>query len=104
MQGIAVHIIKDKIERKGIKVLKIALFGSRVRGDYKEDSDWDFLVVIDKKLSFQEKWDIIDEIKIELARLKIPNDIFLRSEEEIMEAKDDVGTIVYYALKEGIEI
>ncbi len=29
---------------------------------------------------------------------------FLRSEEEIMEAKDDVGTIVYYALKEGIEI
>ncbi len=32
MQEIAVHIIKDKTERKGIKVLKIALFGSRVRG------------------------------------------------------------------------
>jgi len=100
----AVQIIKETIENKGIKVLKIILFGSRAKGTAREDSDWDFLVIIDKKLSFNEKWDIIDEIKIKLAKLKIPNDIFLKSEDEVEESKDDVGKITYYALKEGIEV
>jgi len=100
----AVQIIKETIENKGIKVLKIILFGSRAKGTAREDSDWDFFVIIDKKLSFNEKWDIIDEIKIKLAKLKIPNDIFLKSEDEVEESKDDVGRITYYALREGIEV
>jgi hypothetical protein len=63
-----------------------------------------FFVIIDKKLSFNEKWDIIDEIKIKLAKLKIPNDILLKSEDEVEESKDDVGRITYYVLKEGVEV
>jgi len=100
----AIKIIKEEIENRGLKVLKIILFGSRARGDFKEDSDWDFFVVIDKKLNFNEKWDIIDEIKIKLAKLKFPNDIIIKSEEEVMENKDDVGRITYYVLKEGIKV
>ena len=100
----AIQIIKETIENKGLKVLKIILFGSRAKGTAREDSDWDFFVIIDKKLSFNEKWDIIDEIKIKLAKLKIPNDILLKSEDEVEESKDDVGRITYYVLKEGIEV
>jgi len=100
----AIKIIKEEIENRGLKVLKIILFGSRAKGDFKEDSDWDFFVVIDKKLNFNEKWDIIDEIKIKLARLKFPNDIIIKSEDEVMENKDDVGRITYYVLKEGIKV
>jgi predicted nucleotidyltransferase len=100
----AIQIIKETIENRGIKVLKIILFGSRAKGNAKEDSDWDFFVIIDKKLSFNEKWDIIDEIKIKLAKLKIPNDIFLKSEDEVEESKEDVGRITYYVLKEGVEV
>jgi predicted nucleotidyltransferase len=100
----AIQIIKETIENKGLKVLKIILFGSRAKGTAREDSDWDFFVIIDKKLSFNEKWDIIDEIKIKLAKLKIPNDIFLKSEDEVEESKDDVGRITYYVLKEGVEV
>jgi len=100
----AIKIIREEIENRGLKVLKIILFGSRARGDFKEDSDWDFFVVIDKKLNFNEKWDIIDEIKIKLARLKFPNDIIIKSEDEVMENKDDVGRITYYVLKEGIKV
>jgi predicted nucleotidyltransferase len=96
----AIQIIKETIENRGIKVLKIILFGSRAKGTAREDSDWDFFVIIDKKLSFNEKWDIIDEIKIKLAKLKIPNDILLKSEDEVEESKDDVGRITYYVLKE----
>ncbi|MGB9856235.1 MAG: nucleotidyltransferase domain-containing protein [Caldisericum exile] len=100
----AVKIIREEIEKRGIKVTKIILFGSRAKGTYKEDSDWDFFVVIDKKLSFNEKWDIIDEIKIRLAKLGTPNDIILKSEDEVEEAKEDVGRITYYVLKEGVEV
>jgi predicted nucleotidyltransferase len=100
----AIQVIKETIENKGLKVLKIILFGSRAKGTAREDSDWDFFVIIDKKLSFNEKWDIIDEIKIKLAKLKIPNDILLKSEDEVEESKDDVGRITYYVLKEGVEV
>jgi len=100
----AIQIIKETIENKGLKVLKIILFGSRAKDTAREDSDWDFFVIIDKKLSFNEKWDIIDEIKIKLAKLKIPNDILLKSEDEVEESKDDVGRITYYVLKEGVEV
>lgn len=31
------------------RIKQIALFGSRARGDFKEGSDYDFLIVIDKK-------------------------------------------------------
>jgi len=97
----AVEIIKEEIESKGLKVIKIILFGSRARGDAKEDSDWDFLVVVDKKLSFNQKWDIIINIKRGLAKLKIPNDIIINSIEEFEERKNNVGYITYYAVREG---
>jgi predicted nucleotidyltransferase len=100
----AIKTIEEAIGSKGLKVKKIMLFGSRARGNPREDSDWDFFVIVDKKLGFNEKWDIIDEIKIKLAKLKIPNDIILKSEGEVEESKDDIGRITYYALKEGIEL
>jgi len=37
-------------KKYGIEIDKIILFGSRARGDYREDSDWDILIVT-KKLS-----------------------------------------------------
>jgi predicted nucleotidyltransferase len=98
------QITIDELKKYNIEVKGFYLFGSRAKGTYREDSDWDFFVVIDKDLSFQKKWDIIDKIKIILAKLKIPNDIILKSEKEIQESKDDVGRITYYALKEGISI
>ncbi len=100
----AVEIIKEELRKRNIKVLKIILFGSRAKAEETRQSDWDFFVVIDKKLNFNEKWDIIDEIKIKLAKLNIPNDIIIKSQEEVEEAKEDVGRITYYVLKDGIEI
>jgi len=29
----------------------LMLYGSRARGDYREDSDWDFLVLVDEEVS-----------------------------------------------------
>jgi predicted nucleotidyltransferase len=101
---VAIEIITEELKKRHLKVVKIILFGSRAKGTFKKGSDWDFFVIIDRKMSFNEKWDIIDEIKIELARRGISNDIILKSEEEVEESKDDVGRITYYVLKEGIEV
>ena len=38
----ALQVIKEEIERRGLKILKVILFGSRAKGEAKEDSDWDF--------------------------------------------------------------
>jgi predicted nucleotidyltransferase len=98
------QIIREVFEKNKIDVLKIILFGSRARGSFREDSDWDFLVLIDRNLDFHGKWKIIEEIKRKLAKLRIPNDILVKSEEQFNIMKDDVGTISYYIYKEGIEI
>jgi len=98
------RIIKEEVEGRGLKIIRMLLFGSRAKGSNRPDSDWDILVVIDKKMKFTEKWEIIDAIKIRLARLGIPNHIILKSEEEVEESKDNKGNITYYALREEIEI
>lgn len=36
---------------------KLILFGSRARGDFSEDSDWDLLVLLKEKKSFNESFD-----------------------------------------------
>jgi len=35
-------------ERLGNRLIRIILFGSRARGDYNPDSDYDLLVIVDK--------------------------------------------------------
>ena len=39
-------VILEEAERLGVAVERIILFGSRARGDYREDSDYDILVVV----------------------------------------------------------
>jgi len=100
----AVETIKKVIEEKDIAVLKILLFGSRARGDFNVDSDWDFFVVIGDEISREERLDITVEIKRKLAKLRIPNDIIIVSASEVEKRSEDLGDIIYYALKEGIEV
>lgn len=45
-----------KIDPKG----EVILFGSRARGDFRQDSDWDFLVLLDQPLSSSLKMAILD--------------------------------------------
>ena len=45
-----------KIDPKG----EVILFGSRARGDFRQDSDWDFLVLLDQPLSSSLKVAILD--------------------------------------------
>lgn len=100
----AIKIIKEEAEKRALNVIKILLFGSRAKGTFTKNSDRDFFVIVNRRMNFAEKWDIIDDIKIKLAKLNIPNDIILKSQDEIEESKDDVGRITFYVLREGVEL
>jgi predicted nucleotidyltransferase len=64
----AKRIITEEVEKAGCRVVKVILFGSRARGDARADSDWDFLVVVDRELPVSQLWDIADDIRLRLAR------------------------------------
>jgi len=97
-------IINQVLEEKGIKVEKIILFGSRARGDFKENSDWDLLIIVSNELDLEDKRKISKEIRIKLAEIFIPCDVLIKSASEIEYYSNFIGTTTREALKEGIEI
>ena len=98
------EIILNIAKEMNIEIDKIILFGSRARGDYREDSDYDILIVTKEKLEREKKIKFKVKVGIELIKNKIPNDLVVFSREEIEEKSNDVGCIAYYALREGIKI
>jgi predicted nucleotidyltransferase len=101
----AIQIIKEELEKRGIKVLKIILFGSRAREDYQEDSDWDLSVIIERDLSFPEKVKLLGEIYKKIARTKeVSIEIIITSQERFEELKKYIGTLAYNIEKEGVVV
>ncbi len=97
-------IINQVFEEKGIKVERIILFGSRARGDFKRNSDWDLLIIVSNELDLKDKRKISKEIRIKLAEIFIPCDVLIKSASEIEYYSNFIGTTTREALKEGVEI
>jgi len=63
--------VKEKVQAIDSQA-EVILFGSRARGDAREDSDWDFLILLEKPVSFGEQKiirDTIYEIELEVEQL-----------------------------------
>lgn len=101
---IAKKIIMEEVEKAGYEVGKIILFGSRARGDYKEGSDWDFFVVIDKNIFKEDMKMILRNIRRRMAVNNISNDIVIKSKDIYKNQKNDTGFLSYYVNKEGVNI
>ncbi len=97
-------VIQKIFENREIKIKKIILFGSRTRDDYKKESDWDLLIIIENDLHRKQKLEIAHIIRKRLAEEFIPCDILIKSEREIEERKDVIGSVISSALKEGIPL
>ena len=86
---------------KEFRIERAILFGSRARGDWLKESDWDLLLVSPDfaGLSFQER------IKRALDSWKGPMDleVLCYTPEELSRKSRQIG-IVQTALREGIEI
>jgi hypothetical protein len=83
---------------------RILLFGSRARKDNSNDSDYDFLVITRDTIDIQKKRTLKSLLRKELARLKIPADILIQSEDEINSKKEITGHILKQVLREGIAL
>lgn len=60
--------VKEKVQAIDSQA-EVILFGSRARGDARVDSDWDFLVLLDKTVSFEKEKSIrrkVYEIELEV--------------------------------------
>jgi len=98
------EIILDECQKAGVVVDRIILFGSRARGDNREDSDFDIYVIIDDDLEFSDIMNIFLKIKRGLAKLHISNDVIIRSRDIFEKNKTCIGFISYYVNKEGMNI
>ena len=81
-------ILKVANEMK-IEIDKIILFGSRARGDYKEESDYDILIVTKEKLEREKEKKLDSKIRIGIINLlDVSIDLFIVSKEEFERYKD----------------
>ncbi|MCS7365561.1 MAG: nucleotidyltransferase domain-containing protein [archaeon GB-1867-035] len=97
LEGIK-RVILDVARRFGLRVEKIIFFGSRFRGDFRGDSDWDILIVVDGELDWRVRNDFWVSVR---RRIEVPVDIIVVSSGYFERYRDDVGDICYYSVREG---
>jgi len=95
------QVILDVASKHGVEVDRIILFGSRARGDYSEDSDWDILVVTREKLGVERKMKFWHDV---YRRFGFPVDIIVVSKRTFDRFKDSKGFIYSYAVAQGKRI
>ncbi len=89
--------VVDRIARK-FNPVRIILFGSWARGEAREDSDLDLLVVLPK---VEHKRKTAIQIGNTLSNLPISKDIVVTTPEEIAKYGKTVGNILRPALEDG---
>ena len=80
---------------------KIILFGSRARGDYDTDSDYDFLV-LKRGITNGRKLSGDLKIKFYQKRLLLPIDVIVMDHDRFYQLSDTTGFIYKDIKKEGI--
>ena len=102
-------MIKDKNLTKIKRVIKtifpdgqVILFGSRSRGDFERQSDYDLLVIIKRNSSIKEKRQYASAIRKQLA--EIPIDVIVKTEKDANYYKDKIGSVTREAILEGVSL
>lgn len=97
-------IIQEEVEGAGFVLRKVLLFGSRAKGKFLFDSDWDFLVIVDPKPERSVRLHLETSIGVKLVLARMPADVIILSEEEFAHQKEDTGYIAYYVARESIPL
>ncbi len=99
----AFDIIKN-ISKEFFPDCRVLLFGSRTRPGYSDSSDYDFLIITKDTIDVQQKRLYKSLLRKKLAEHKIPADILIHSESEIVTKGQITGHIVREIMKEGVPI
>ena len=71
IKDFAVKIIREELTAKHVNIKQVVLFGSNARENASPDSDWDFLVCVEKEMPFLKKVKVITAIQRRLAEMGI---------------------------------
>lgn len=93
----AIRQMTNRIARR-FKPDKIVLFGSHARGTAGPDSDVDLLVIMRISSTRRHQATAIDKA---LMGIKMPADILVVTPEDIERCKDQIGSVIRPALREG---
>ena len=104
MKEVIKNVIMKTAEELGIEVKEIILFGSRARGDFRRESDWDVLIVTAERTSRDAGLELYKLAHRKLLFKGIKADILIISQDELEKVKEDRPYVYYYALREGIEV
>lgn len=96
--------LKGILNEMNLKYSKILLFGSRARRDFREESDWDFLIVLEKPVDAKTKKELWFDIYKKLHEFYpfISFDIVLKDAESFEEEKTIANTISNEVYLEGV--
>ena len=93
--------IKQYIEKIG-SFKHIILFGSRAQGTYREDSDYDILLITENNLALEEKRKLANRIIADLSRQKIDVDVLLKNMDDVLKVYQKPFSIVKSAIETGV--
>ena len=97
------NLLKIKVViKKLFPDCRIILFGSRIREDFKTQSDYDILVIIKNNLNIKEKFQYESNIRKELAQMGIDVDIIVKSEDDIPVHLKRIDSVLKEALETGV--
>ena len=97
-------IILEIASKYGIKIDKIILFGSRARGDYKPNSDWDIIIVIQKRIDKKLEEEFWLKVNRSLVKINIIPEVLIVEKDKFNSLSKEKGYVFYYAKKEGVII
>jgi len=98
------EVILETSKDHGMEIDKIILFGSRARGDEREDSDWDILIVTEGELDLRVKGDFIADVGWILVNKNIVPEILVVDRVSFQKYRNITGYVYHWAEKEGIPI
>ncbi|MDQ3605141.1 MAG: nucleotidyltransferase domain-containing protein [Gemmatimonadota bacterium] len=91
--------IRDRIlEIEGDRLVRIILFGSRARGNARDSSDYDLLVVLREPIDCAEEQSSLSR---KLSDIRPRADVHVYGEEEFEEESGVAGTVAYPAAQHG---
>lgn len=97
--------LKSILNEQNIKNSRMLLFGSRARGDFREGSDWDIMIILEKPVDARTKKEIWFDIYRKLHEYYpfISFDLILKTAETFDEEKTIANTISNEVYLEGVE-
>jgi predicted nucleotidyltransferase len=99
------NVIREEFDKLGLFLEKVLLFGSRVTGIERLDSDWDFLAISRDVIEPAIKRKVITNIQRRFAfEYDVDADILVQPVSKIPEIASDKSRASFYALRDGISV